>query len=906
MTDSEDKRPSANGAPKIDVEKYTLANGLEVILSENHRLPTVAVNIWYHVGPANERPGRTGFAHLFEHMMFQGSKHLGDNQIKFLQAAGATQVNGTTGFDRTNYFETMPAEKLELALWLESDRMAFLLESLTARNLANQIDVVRNERRERENSPYSLVWEELYRQLFPVGHPYHALIIGSHADIESAGLEEMRDFCRQYYVPNNASLALVGDFAPNEAERLIEKYFGPIASGAPIPKIDIKTPAIASPKRVTVTDQVELPCVYRAWLTSPIYQPGDAEAGLLAQILSGGRASRLYQKLVYEKQVAQDVGVDYQSMMLGSVFVLTATTKPGVAIEDLEKALDDEFMAMVSDGPTLLELERARNTRQASFVFALERAGDIDGVADRLNGYNHYLGYPDYVARDWKRYETISIADVQQVAQKLSGSAGITLFGVPGPKVLYDVPKRTTAEVDAEPVSTSIDAVWRSQPPNSQSRTSGELPVPVSFELANGLKVFFLEQHHVPVVTIDLRFNGGSAANPVDLPGLAAFTASMLSRGTAQRSQLQIADDFARLGANWESHSGSMGSMVNAQVLKKNARPTYEILSDVAFHPAFRPEEIERVRQERLGELVQAQDNPAFIANKKLLSELYGPRHPYGSVEIGTEESNRKLKREDLQRFYATTYVPPNAALVIGGDLSESEAKGLAEQYFGHWSGSPICLTPPLRPQPTPRRILILDRPAALQTQLLIGQVSVERSHPDHLRLTMMNALLGGMFSSRINNNLREVHGYTYGARSSFSYRRGSSVFGISGAIRTDATAAAVLEVFNEIDRLRESLASNEELETARESLTRSFSTYFDSVGSSTGSIAELIIQGLDLRHYQHMLTEIPRVSAQDVQRVAAEHLHPQSMAVVAAGDAAKIEDELSKLNLGPVSTTTS
>ncbi len=275
-------------AIKINFEKYKLDNGLEVILSEDHRLPIVALNLWYHVGPANERPGRTGFAHLFEHMMFQGSRHVGGQPIKVLETAGATQINGTTGFDRTNYFETLPADQLELGLWFESDRMAFLLDTLTARNLANQRDVVRNERRQGENAPYKLVQEELFRQLFPAGHPYHASIIGSHADIEAVRLEDVREFCRQYYAPNNASLALVGDFDSAEARRLIEKYFGPIPAGRAVPKVDVKTAPIDSPRRVTLTDRVELPQVNKAWLTAPIFRLGDAEADVLAHILGGG------------------------------------------------------------------------------------------------------------------------------------------------------------------------------------------------------------------------------------------------------------------------------------------------------------------------------------------------------------------------------------------------------------------------------------------------------------------------------------------------------------------------------------------------------------------------------------------------------------------------------------------
>ena len=889
--------PAAD-AVKINFEKYKLANGLEVILSEDHRLPIVAVNLWYHVGPANEKPGRTGFAHLFEHMMFQGSKHVGGQPIKVLETAGATQINGTTGFDRTNYFETMPADRLELGLWFESDRMAFLLDTLTARNLANQRDVVRNERRQGENSPYKLVQEELFRQLFPSGHPYYASIMGSHADIESVRLEGIREFCRQYYVPNNATLALVGDFDSAEVKRLVEKYFGPIPSGKPVPKLDVKTPPIRSSRRVTVTDTVELPRVYKTWLTAPIFHLGDAEADVLGHILGGGTSSRLYQKLVYEKQIAQDVSAGNQSMMLGSVFMLVATAKPGVAIEDLEKALDDELTALQTSGPTLEELERAKNTIQTQFVFGLEQPGGMSGVADRLNTYNHYLGDPDYVAQDLARYDAITPADVQRVARHLTPETSITVVGVPGSKVLSDVPKRTDIEVDVDRGSILTDVEWRSLPPKSLHRRSPDRPVPKSFTLANGLQVLLLEQDHVPAIAATLVTLAGSGANPADLSGLASFTGDMLLRGTSQRSQRQLSDEIERLGAHLSAQSNSDSSTVSLQVLKKNIGPAFDLLADVVRNPAFRPEEIERLRKERLTSIAQLRDNPGAVAEKGLVAELYGSGHPYGYLEIGTEASNQKISREDLLGVHSTAYTPNAAALVLVGDATEAEVRVLAEKYFGSWSGSSLNGQPVATSENQARRVVIVDRPGSPQTQLVMGQLGVSRSHPDYAAIELMNTLLGGMFSSRINTNLREVHGYTYGAKSRFSYRRTPGPFVVSAAVRTDATAAAVTEVFGEIERLRETPATNEELAIAKEYLTRSLIARFQTIGSSAGSIGELFVHGMSRNEYETTVEKVSAASLADVQRVA-RHIHPESIVIVAVGDAAKIECELRGLNLG-------
>ena len=404
------------------------------------------MDVWYHVGPANERPGLTGFAHLFEHMMFQGSKHVKANEhFKYLEAAGASGINGTTNYDRTNYFETLPANQLELGLWLESDRMGWLLENLTARNLANQRDVVRNERRQGEGFPYDVVEEELIHNMLPKGHPYYGSVIGSHADIESAELKDVREFHELYYKPNNATVAIVGDFNPKTIREQVEKYFGPIASGPPVPKVDVSTPPITSERRLTVTDEVELPRLYIGWLAPPIFHPGDAEANLMARILGGGKSSRLYKKLVYEKQIAQDVSADDDREGITSMFTVAVTAKPGVKLEELEKEVDAELAELQKHGPTKAEVEGARNTVETRLIQPLERLGGFGGVADRLNYYNHYLGDPGYLPKDLASCEAVTSAAIKKEAQAFTRNSRVVVYAVPGKKIINDVPKREDA-----------------------------------------------------------------------------------------------------------------------------------------------------------------------------------------------------------------------------------------------------------------------------------------------------------------------------------------------------------------------------------------------------------------------------------------------------------------------------
>jgi zinc protease len=898
-------------APRLDFEKYKLKNGLEVILLEDHRLPLVATNLWYHVGPANERPGLTGFAHLFEHMMFQGSKHIGDDaHFKLLEGAGANDINGTTDFDRTNYFETLPSNQLELALWLESDRMGFLLDTLDGAKLANQRDVVRNERRQGENSPYGLVEEEVYHQLFPKTHPYYANVIGSHADIESARLKDVREFFKTYYAPNNASLAIVGDIDKARAKALVEKYFGPIAAGPPVPKINVTTSPITAERRAVVTDQVELPRVYMAWITDPIYKPGDAEADLLAMILGGGKSSRLYKRLVYERQIAQDVGVSQNSLILGSVFQIQATAKPGVKPEDLERAINEELNAVRKEGVTPEQLARARNVIQTRIVQGLETLGGFGGVADRLNQYNHYLGDPAFLAKDLERYDRATPAALQKMAQdKLTGNARVVVYGVPGKKVVDDVPKTTEAEASAEAAATPAsgnaaqqpDDSWRKQVPQAGAASRLTLPVPKSFKLANGLTVLLSEQHNLPVVAANLVVLSGSEANPADKPGLASFTADMLDEGTAKRSTLQIAEDVAAIGATLGTGSSSDASSVSVRTLKKNVDAALELVADVALQPAFAAKELDRVRNTRLTQVLQQRDNPNVLASKVFNSEVYGASHPYGYTELGTEESIKAITREDMTRFWQAGYVPENAALVVAGALTESELRALAEKHFGKWAGKAGTVTRPEVRASAARRVLLVDKPGAPQTALRIGMVGVPRASPDYVPIQVMNTGLGGLFSSRINMNLRERNGYTYGAGSVFQFRRGPGPFFTATSVRTDVTAPAVREIFNEFERMRATDVSAEELKIAKDSFARSLPGLFETTAQAAASIGQIFIYNLPLDYYSTLPGKIDAVTIADVRRVAGKYLLPESMVIVAVGDRSKIEPELLKLNLGKV-----
>jgi zinc protease len=899
--------PSSSGIPKLAFEKYTLPNGLTVILSRDARIPMVAVNLWYHVGPANEEPGRTGFAHLFEHMMFQSSKHVPeDAHFKLLEAAGASDINGTTDYDRTNYFETIPANQLELALWLESDRMGYLVDKLDQPSLSNQQDVVRNERRQSvENQPYGLAEEQLVQSLFPAKHPYYGNVIGSHEDIQAAKLDDVRRFFRQYYAPNNASLAIVGDFDPAATKALVGKYFATLKRGPAVPPIKAETPKITTERRKTVTARVELPRVYMAWITSPILKPGDADADIAAGILGGGRSSRLYKKLVYEKQIAQNVSAQQQSLILGSVFQIEATARPGHTAEELEKAIDEELATFRTKSTDASEIERARNRIETSIIGGLEVLGGFGGVADRLNSYNHYLGTPDYLEKDILRYRGVTPATIQTFAKdQLAQNARVVMHvtpGQPAPVAQVATPPAPQGAAAAPPESINADEPWRNETPKPGQARALQLATPLSETLPNGLTLILSERRGLPMVAANLVLKTGSDANPLDKSGLANFVAAMLDEGTSTRSSLQIADEVAQLGASLNTGSTMDATTVSARSLTKNFGKTLDVLADVVLHPSFPTEEIERQRASRLAGLVQQRDNPSQVAAQVLASALYGPKHPYGYAEVGTEAAVKAVMRSDMEAFWKQNFVPNNSALVVAGDISMPELKSLAEKAFATWQRGTPAQPALSAPMTTKARVVIVDKPGSPQTQVRVAGIGAARSSPDFRPMQVMNLALGGLFSSRINMNLREAHGYTYGASSGFAFRRAPGPFQVASGIRTDVTAPAIDEIFKELRGMVEKPVGQEELSKAKDALANSLPGAFESSANAVGNFSNVFIYNLGLDYYTKYAAQVNAVTTEQTLAMAKKYLVPDNMVVIAVGDRAKIEPELKKLNLGSI-----
>jgi zinc protease len=537
----------ADDLPELKYEKYELSNGLDVILHEDHAIPMVSVNLWYHVGSKNEKPGRTGFAHLFEHMMFQGSEHYDDDFFQAIEKIGGNN-NGSTSEDRTNYWENVPSNYLEKMIWLEADRMGFLLPAMTQERLDNQKDVVKNERRQGlDNQPYAKSYELMLSLMFPEDHPYHHSVIGSMEDLSAASLEDVQEFFRLYYAPNNASLCITGDFDPAQVKQWIETYFGTIPPGAPIDRLENWVPRMTEVKRASAEDAVSLPRLYMEWHTPAYYAPGDAEFDLIANILSSGKNSRLYKTLVYEKQIAQDVSAYQSSAELSSTFNITVTAKEGHTLEEIEAEVDAILKEFLADGITEDELAHAKTTWEARFVRGLERIGGFGGRADKLNEYNVYLGDPGMLQWDMERYSKATSSGVMKYAREY--------LDLNGRGILYITPQG-----DPQPAVVDFDRLIE---PGEADEPSFTPPSIQKATLSNGMDLMLVEDHKLPLVQVNIVLGSGWASDPVDRPGAGALTADLLDEGTESMSALEISDEVKRLGARLGTNSSFDNSTVS-------------------------------------------------------------------------------------------------------------------------------------------------------------------------------------------------------------------------------------------------------------------------------------------------------------------------------------------------------
>ncbi len=882
--------------PPIGVKEYTLKNGLRVLLHQDNSTPVVAVGVWYHVGAKNEVEGRTGFAHLFEHMMFQGSKNYDADYFVPLQEAGAN-INGTTNQDRTWYFETVPSNFLELALFMEADRLGNLLPAMTQEKLDNQKDVVKNERRQRvDNQPYGVAFEKIGELMYPKPHPYNWTTIGSLEDLQAASMEDVKGFFRQYYVPNNTVLVLSGAFDEKQARGWIDKYFGPIEKGA-----DIKRPNPAQPKldkviRVNVEDSVPLARKYMVWHGVRAYSPDEPALDFLSSILSSGRTSRLQSNLLYGKELVQQVGAGSGTNEIAGLFQIQATARPGKSLDDIEKEINVEIERIKKDPPTAEEMSRTLNSIESQTIFGLQT---VLGKAGQMATFAGYLGKANWFQPDIDRYRKVTAADVSRVANQYLTENRLIMTFVPRTGAAPRTSREATqpaSEGKSEKVDEAKRAAQTAALPKPGPDPKFSLPAIEKTKLSNGLDVWMVRHGELPIISMNMVFKTGSANEPDDKYGVSNMASSLLNTGTKTRSAEELANQLRQIGvSNIGSGSGWDSTNVSMQMLSKHLDAALDIYADVIQNPAFPASEIDSLKARSLIGLRQQRANPNAISNNVYNKVLYG-EHPYG--RSNSEATIKAITRDDLVRYYESIYRPNNATLIVVGDFDKGDLKKKLEKTFAGWKPANIAVrTLPSSKAQEKTAIYLVDRPNSAQSVVSIGHVGLDRMHPDYFPVMIMNSILGGGFTSRINMNLREDKGYTYGARSGFTFRRGAGPFSAGGDIQTAVTKESIVEFMKELNGIRGNMpVTQKELDYNKQSLIRRYPSGFETVGAISNQFANLLTYNLPDSYFNDYISKVNAVTVADVNRVAKQYLDPSKMAIVIVGDRAVIESGLKQL----------
>jgi zinc protease len=883
-------KPAALPAVDIPYQKFVLDNGLTLIVHEDHKAPVVAVNIWYHVGSKDERPGRTGFAHLFEHLMFNGSENYKDDWFRVMESAGATKLNGTTWLDRTNYFQNVPTSALDMTLWLESDRMGHLLGAIDQKVLDEQRGVVQNEKRQRQNLPYGKASEVITQSTYPAGHPYSWETIGSMEDLNAASLEDVKEWFRTWYGAANAVLVIAGDITAAEAKQKVEKYFGDIPAGPVLRRQQEWIAKMTGTRRATMQDRVPQARIYKVW-NIPGYRERDFTLlDITADVLAGGKNSRLYKRLVYTDRTATAVNVFVGPFELGSQLQLIVTVKPGADPVQVEKVIDEEVARFLSTGPTPAELDRIRTTNYAGFARGIERIDGFGGKSYILAESQVYGGTPDF-------YKT-----------RLDWITGAT------PADVLAAGKRWLADgvfvLNVEPVQTfkvAASTVDRSKVPATGSPPSLTLPAPQRAKLSNGLDVIVVERHNAPVVDFTLIADAGFAADSQAKPGTARLSMLMLQEGTKTRSSLEIADRAESLGATLSVGSTLDRSYLSMNALSNRLGESLDLYSDVLLNPTFPEKELERLRGQTLATIQQEKAQPLAIINRVVPKLLFGEGHAYSNPASGsgTEEAVSGLKTTELSAFYRRWVRPDNSVLLVVGDTTLAAIQPLLEQRFSGWRAPSEALPKkniaqvPLAPKP---RVFLIDRPGAEQSQIIAMTVAPPRSDPNHIRFTALNTILGDNFTSRLNMNLREEKHWSYGAGSRIADAVGQSTFRAGGGVQTDKTAESMVEIQKELrDLLGSRKADEAELKFAKDSIAIALPGNNETSTEIANSYGEILTYGLKDSYWNDFVGDLNKLTLAQVNEAAASLIHPGSLTWVVVGDLSKIEKPVRALNLGEV-----
>jgi zinc protease len=877
---------------------FQLDNGLTVLVHEDHKAPVVAVSVWYNVGSKDEPKGKTGFAHLFEHIMFNGSDNLPGDYFEYTSQIGATDLNGTTWFDRTNYFQTVPTGALERALFMESDRMGYLLGAVTQAKLDNQIGVVQNEKRQGDNRPGGLVDYEVLANLFPDGHPYQHDTIGSMADLDSASLADIKRWFIDKYGPNNATLVLAGDITPAQARPLVEKYFGSIKRGPVNTPAAADVPTMAAAKSIVMKDRVAATVIQRHWAVPGLLDPANADLDLGASILGGLDSSRLDRILVRDEKVAVSVSTSYQPFQRVGLMEVNATVKPGVDPAMVARRLDEIVADYLANGPTEDEVRRAATSALAERVKGLEQVGGFGGKATALAEGKVFADNSDYYKRLMESYAAATPASIQAaMKQWLSRPAfGVTLE--PGDRPAYveaKGAKKARTDIRTPPVNRDIPPV---------SSTAGlDFPDVAHVTLSNGIKVAYAQRATVPVTQLALSFDAGVAADAPSARGLQSLTLGLLDEGAGSRNAQAIAEEQERLGADINASSSADRSTVTLSALSANLGPSLDLLADVVQRPTFADAEIERVRTQALTAIAQAQKEPNSMAARALPALLYGPDHPYAATAQGDPAAVRAATRADIAGFHGSWLRPDNLEIFVVSSLPLAEIQPMLEARFGTWAAPAAAKGVKQFSAPTPRpaaqKIYLIDRPGSPQSIIYGGQLTPIDPRGDVVPVTSANDVLGGNFLSRINMDLRETKGWSYGVRGSVSLNQQAVPYLVSAPVQADRTGDSIIALNEQIKgALTTRGVTDAERVRTIASLSGSLPGRFETSDAVLAAMMTNALYGRPDNYFETLAGRYRALTNDTMNQALRGTIAPDGFVWVVVGDAAKVRPQLAKTGI--------
>lgn len=873
----------------IDVpyKKFTLPNGLRLIVHEDHKAPIAAVNVWYHVGSKNEKPGKSGFAHLFEHLMFNGSEHFNFDYFKALEAIGGTDLNGTTNEDRTNYFQNIPIGALDQVLWLESDRMGHLLGAIDQGKLDEQRGVVQNEKRQGENQPYARGWDIMQKEMYPPHHPYGHTVIGEMEDLNAASLDDVHTWFKTYYGAANAVVVVAGDITPEAAYEKVLKYFGNIPAGPTVSRPEVNINRRTENTRGAYQDRVSESRIARCW---NIPEWGSRELVLLdiaARVLSSGKTSRLFKNLVYDKQLCSSAAAFAGPAELGSNLTMFINVKNGKTLEEAEAALNEVMAEFLAKGPTEDEVKRVRAAYFADFIKGLERIGGFGGKSDLLAQYEVYADKPDYYKQILRYYNEATAQSVHETAKKWLSEGHFTLTCTPYPEY-----------------STTGKEADRSKVPDVDKAVNAKFPDIQRATLKNGIKVVLTRRTESPTMVTSMMFDAGYCSDRFGGKlGLAALSMNMLDEGTKNLNSLQISERLQLLGASLNTSNDLDFSYVSLNALKQSFDQSLDMMADVLLNPSFPEADFKRLQEQQLSAIRNEKKQPQGMVMRTMPALLYGENHPYGIPSTGTgeEEVVRGLAASDVRGFYDRWIKPNNATIVVTGDITLEDLVAKLEKRFGSWTKGdvPKKVIPDVKATNSANKIFLIDRPESQQSVIMAGFLAQAYGQVDETALEQTNNILGGDFTSRINMNLREDKHWSYGSRSFIQNTRGQRPYVVFAQVQTDKTKESIQEVVKELNAfVGDKPMTQAEFDKTKQNTMLGMAGQWETNAAVNFDARSIVKYGLADDYWKTYSNRVQALTLQTAQNVAKSVIKPSNVGWFMAADAAKTLPELEKLGI--------